>query len=199
MADNSNIAWREPELFAAGDTLLFQRYLPDYLPANGWFIKYTLTNPNTGLAAATFNTVVNPVDATAHLANVAAFARALAPGDYLLVGRVQNTSNAITEQHQVYYGALTLQPDLADGGATAPVLTEAQEMITLLRDTLKQLYALQFAETEVQRNRFKLQDQQKVLEDLKYWKEVRFNEIAQERVRNGQASGMISVPVFSIG
>ena len=199
MADNNNIAWREPEVFAAGDTLLFQRYLTDYLPANGWFIKYTLTDPNSGLAVASFNTIVNPVDATAHLANVAAFARAVAAGSYLLVGRVQNTNGANTEQHQVYYGELTLQPDLADGGATAVVLTEAQEMIALLRDTLKQLYALQFAETEVQRNRFKLQDQQKVLEDLKYWKEVRFNEIAQERVRNGQPSGMISVPVFAVG
>ena len=190
-----DIATREPEIFAAGDSLIFQRYLPAYRPADGWSLHYVLTDLQ-GNEKAACDSAPNPANAQAHLVDVDGFAATLDDGDYILTGQAVNVSG---EKHQIYYAALTLQPDLSDGAGAGPVQTEAQEMIALLRDTLKSLYKLKFAETEDLRSKFRIQDQTKVLGDLKYWKEVRASEIQQERVRNGRSPGNFTVPVFHIG
>jgi hypothetical protein len=103
-------------------------------------------------------------------------------------------------KHQIYFSDnFTIQDDLADGNASGPVQTEAQIILAGLYDTYKQLLKLKFAETEDLRSRFRLQDQAKVLSDIKYWKSVRILEIQQERARNGQNPGNVQEAVFCIG
>jgi hypothetical protein len=190
----TNIQTREPEIFAAGDTLLFQRYLPKFLPGDGWSIRYVLTDLKA-IPVKEFDSVVSPLEGSMHLVDIDDFASDLEAGEYVLTGQAVNGA----EKHQIYYGTLTLQPDLADGAGDQPVQTEAQEMIVLLRNSLKELYKKLFQETDVQRSRFVMQKQKEVREELAYWKEVRQNEIQQERARNGRPIGNVSVPVFNIG
>jgi len=61
------------------------------------------------------------------------------------------------------------------------------------------LYELKFSETESDRNRFKVADEEAVLESMKYWKEVRQHEIQAEKIRNGQNPGNVVRPLFMIG
>jgi len=189
-----DIQTREPEIFAAGDSLIFQRYLPAFLPGDGWSLRYVLTDSQGNKRSEVFSEI-SPTNARAHLIYEDGYAADLPDGDYVLTGQAFK----VEEKHQVYYGSLVLQPNLANGNAgPVKVQTEAQEMIALLKDTLRQLYKLKFAETEDLRSRFKLQDQTRVLQDLKYWKEVRLSEIHAERVRNGREPGNCTVPVFRI-
>lgn len=182
---------REPIKFMAGDTLEFTRSLPDYLPADGWSLAYVLTRRDTGEKLAACGSAA---DGDGHKISVADFAGGLDPGAYILTG-----SAALgAERHQIYYGELELTADLADGEATGPVLTEAQEMIASLRSSLKELYKQVFSETDIQRNKLVWNNQAQVLESLKYWKEMRLVEIQQERARNGRPTGRTSEPVFRI-
>lgn len=185
--------WREPEIFAAGDSLVFQRYLPAYLPADGWSLHYVLTDPNSGNQLATFASTPSTTDPTVHAVSVNGFAADVDQGDYILTGQAVNVSG---EKAQIYYAELTIQPDLADGAATAPILTTAQKMIIQLESSLAKLYAQQFQETDVQRNRFVMQKQGEVLQNLQYWYEKRMNELAMERMRNGRGNPNDLMPVF---
>lgn len=193
MADNL-IPWREPEDFAAGDSLVFQRYLPKFLPADGWSLHYSLTDPNTGNQVAAFVSAQSTTDPTVHAVNVANFAAGVEQGDYLLSGEVINAGTG--EKHQIYYAELTVQPDLADGTATAPIQTTAQKMIAALESTYADLVKQKFQETDVQRNRFVLQRQSDVLKDLQYWYEKRAAEVNVMRVMNGGRSVNDIFPVF---
>jgi hypothetical protein len=188
---NGPIALREPEAIAAGDTLLFQRRLPDYKASQGWSLTYILSDLQSN-QVLTFPSAAAGDD---HLISINAFAAALQADDYILAGYAVNGA----ERHEIYRAVLTLSSDFADNTAQGPQQTEAQEMIAILRDSLKALYRQQFQETDVQRNKFVMQKQGEVLQQLQYWKEMRLNEIQLERARNGKASGAVSVPRFCIG
>ncbi len=189
----SDISWREPEIFAAGDSLAFQRYLPAYLPAAGWSLHYALTDPITGILLTSFDSTTSTTDATCHAVSINNFAAAIDQGDYILTGQAVNVSG---EKNQIYYAELTIQPNLAGGTAAAPILTTAQKMITILEKSLADLYVQKFQETDVQRNRFVMQKQTEVLQNLQYWYEKRMNELAMERMRNGRSNPNDLVPVF---
>jgi hypothetical protein len=201
------IVWREPETFVSGDTLLFQRNLPNYLPSDGWAINLTVTQ-NTPAGASLAVEAQSTPDATNryHCFNTANFCDGLDDGIYILSEEVINAAGnpalniAAGAKHQIYYrDDFTVMADLADGLASGPVLTEAQQMLAALFDSYKQLIKLKFAETEDLRSRFKLQDQQQIRQEIMYWKEMRMNEIQHERVRNGRPPGNVSTGVFCIG
>jgi hypothetical protein len=201
------IVWREPESFISGDTLLFQRNLPNYLPSDGWAIRLTVTQ-NLPASASVAAEATSTPDATNryHCFNTANFCDGLADGIYILSEEVVNAGGNIPlgiaagAKHQIYYrDDFTVMADLADGLASGPVLTEAQQMLAALFDSYKQLIKLKFAETEDLRSRFKLQDMKDVIEQIKYWKEVRFNEIQHERVKNGRPPGNVSTGIFCVG
>ena len=202
-----SIQWREPESFVSGDTLLFQRNLPNYLPSDGWAIKLTVTQ-NLPQGAQKVESVTSTPDATNayHVLSKVDFCAGLPAGEYILTEEVVNVAgNAglgipAGSEHQIYFsGNFEIQDDLSDGTATGPVQTEAQIILAGLYDTYKQLLKLKFSETEDLKSRFRVQDQSKILQDIKYWKSVRILEIQQERVRNGRNPGNVQEAVFCIG
>jgi hypothetical protein len=184
-----------PARFAAGDTLWFVQYFPDYLPANGWSLKYVLTN----LAGIEQVNVVSVPTETGdgHLIQQAAFAEALDVGDYILAGYAINAAN--NYRHQIYYAPLKLTPDLADGLASKPIATYAQRMIAMLEEKLLEMESQSLQETDLQRSRILQENRDKALNRLQYWYEKRFNEIQHDLVRNGQPSGTSPIAVLDIG
>lgn len=184
----------EPRIFACGDTLYFTRYLPAYTSADGWALEYALTNLG-GQQVATFNGVAD--DKGNFKISVENFAVELPPGQYILAGYIVNAGKGY--RHQIFYGNFKLTPDLLDGTASTSLKTEAQEMLDIIRPTLKQIYGDWMAETDVQRNRFLKQQLDKVRAEYVYWKEARMIELENERARNGQPLRRISQPSFSIG
>src|ERR1035437_2774018 len=201
-----SIPWREPDNFVAGDTLYFQRSLPSYSPADGWAIHLVVTQ-NVPNGAKKVADAISTPDATNsyHVFNVPNFCAGLDAGTYILTEEVTNAAGnvplgiAVGTRFQIYHDdEFGLQDNLADGLATGPVQTEAQIILAGLYDTYKQLLKLKFAETEDLRSRFRLQDQSKILEDIKYWEAKRMNERQCERARNGQRPGNVQDAVFAI-
>lgn len=190
---------REPEVFASGDSLIFQRYLPNYLPSDGWSIAGVLSqNSDAGaLPKANFESATDPTGRL-HLVNVPNFGAGLDSGAYIFSEEIVNAGTG--ERHQIYYADnFMLGPNLAAGLATGSQQTMAQQMVGILFTSLKQLYVQQFQETDVQRNRFVMQKQQEVRKELQYWLAMRQNEVQHERARNGQPSGAVAEPIFMIG
>lgn len=195
------IQWREPEIFAIGDTLKFQRNLPGYKPSDGWSISYSLIaqTDNAGQQVATFTSTPDSSN-TYHTVYVFNFAAGQSKGDFILVGTVNCASTGLYpgEKHQIYYGQLKLQDDMADGQVSGPITTHAQRMVTLLEAKLERLEAYDITESDVQRTRFVMEERATVKKRLMEYKELRRNEQRIENVKNGRDGGDQQAPIFRI-
>ena len=137
---------QEPESFASGDTLWFERYLADYLPSAGWSLRYTVTSLNGQLAAAV-QSVVSDSNANRHKVYQQNFAAGLDADDYIFTGEAVNANTG--DRKEIYKAVLTIGADLQDGLATGPLLSEnAQALQLCLSASRRRLLAQQFAETE---------------------------------------------------
>ena len=147
------VQWREPEIFAAGDTLKFSKYLPGYLPSDGWSLLYVLTKPTPTAAdlAVQFTSTTSTTDGDSHSVDVDNFASTQDAGDYILTGYAVKSGG---ERHQIYCAELTLDPDLAAGNASAPVQSWLQQMEAVLQAKLLRLEAIDLSESDVQRSKF---------------------------------------------
>ena len=202
------IQWREPEVFASGDTLLFQKYLRNYLPTDGWALHYvvTLSQPNGANKVAEFFSAQSATDPTCHAVNVPNFGAGLDPaGEYVLTGQLVNAAGnpglgiAAGQKQTFYIGELALDPDLIDGLATAPVTTFAQQMVDILKAKLTRLEAYDLTETDVQRTRFVIEDKNKTWE--RYWRLLEFRNWEQrvETQKNTGVNQTAIVPVYGGG
>lgn len=102
--DNSpmsqSILTTEPRTVTAGDTIKWQRTLPDYPASAGWVLKYALRGPS----------VIDITADDSQLVSVLSSASAVwVAGDYYMQGFVVKGS----EQYTVYSGPVTVRPNLA--------------------------------------------------------------------------------------
>jgi hypothetical protein len=201
------IQWKPPTRFQAGDSLVFQLSLPNWLPSDGWQVQLTVRK-NTGKGSELVAQAVSVPDSSNayHTFNVPQFLGDQSAGIYCLVLEVQNPAGnasinvAAGEQH-VFYERYDFEvsDNLTAQAPVGAVESEAQAMIRILTHRLREIYSFKFSETESDRNRFNLKDEEKVLNSLKYWKEMRNHEIQIERVRNGQMPGNVVRPRFAVG
>lgn len=190
----TEIQWREPEVFASGDSLVFQRSLPGFPASAGWALHYTLTSldPHPGIQVAAFTSAAQN---DLHLINVNAFAAGLDAGDYILTGFAVNGA----VRHQIYYAELTLVADLSAGGVQTPLTTHAQRMITILEGQMETLASHVLQETDVQRSRFVWAKRAEVLQMLNFYRERRNYELKVQRVANGGGNPNLVMPTFYCG
>jgi hypothetical protein len=199
--------WREPEVFASGDSLIFSKYLPAYLPGDGWHVHYVVTQsqPNGAKEVASFDSTQSTTDPTVHTVNVANFGAGLDAGEYVLSGQVVNSAGnaplniAAGEKHTIYYAELELDPDLADNLASVPIATFVQTMIPILESKIQRLESYDLTETDVQRTRFIVEDKNKTYE--RYWRLLEFRnyEKKQERAANTGMDQNYVRPVYAGG
>lgn len=169
----------EPQVIAAGDTITWQRSLPDY-PAPTWTLKYALRG------AGVIN-IVSAASGTNHLiTETADTSAAWLPGIYTWQGYVENSSG---ERHTVAVGTMQITRDLTviteayDGRSHARKVLEAIEAVLEGRATTDQ--------EEISHDGLELK--KTPISDLiilreKYRREVQSEETA-ERIRQGLASG----------
>lgn len=187
---------REPVVFACGDTLIFERYLPDYLPDDGWELRYEIRGGASGTEdAVAFASSLSSTNGARHRVEVAAATTAnWLPGQYVLVGTAVNGE----EQHKIYEGALTLSADMTGTPDAAVKTTHAQRMITLIEAQLERLAQHELDESNVQQAQFIRAKRLDLERQLAINKEIRMAEVAQENARNGLPSGNKITPVFNI-
>lgn len=184
---------REPLIFAVGDTLSFERYLPDYLPTAGWSLLYEIRGGAAGDDAVQFTSTV---DGNRFKIEVpTSITTPWVPGDYILVGYAVNAG--LVERHQFYYAEITLTPNLGDGGSGAPT-THAQRMIPLIEAQLEQLAMHVMDATTVEKTELIRVKRDALEKQLAWNKTIRNNEIALENVANGRPSGSKIVTQFNI-
>lgn len=117
----------EPARIVAGDSLRWTIAQPDYLPADGWVLKYRASN-----AAANF-AIVSTAAGELHAVSVAASESAdYAAGDYMLTAYVEGPD---AQRVTLYSKPLTVAPNLA-----AEANTDARTTARQILDALKQLY-----------------------------------------------------------
>jgi len=188
------IIWREPESFTIGDTLLFQRYLPSWLPSDGWSIQYVVSSETAGKPPA-LNFVTTP-DSTNKIHTVAInnFAFGVEPGVYILSGFLVNGA----ERHQIYYSELSLRPNLPST-STIPLKSFEQEMVELMRNKVRELESQILQETDVQRTRFVVEERDKALKRLNFWEERMAHVVKSRIAKNTGFSQNLIQPLYAGG
>lgn len=188
---------REPILFSQGDILAFNKYLPDYLPSDGWALLYEIrsteqpTNP-----AIQINSTPDPTNSF-HEINVADGVTAgWLPGEAVMVGYAVNAGTGV--RHQIYYNALNLTPNLGTAQNTVDLSTHAQRMIPILEKQLEELAQHSMDDSNVQQVEIRRVKRMDLEKQLAWNKTLRQNEVAVENVAMGRPSGNQIVPVFNL-
>lgn len=188
------IQTREPELFAVGDTLLFQRLIRDFLPSDGWSLLYEIRGGASGTSTPVSFT--STADGDWHKISVAASTTAAwLPGDYVLAGYLVNSG--LSQRNQFYLGELTLQTNRGSN-TDATEQTHYQKMIVLLEGQLETLAAHAIQDSTVQQSEFRRVKRKELEEQLAFNKEMRNIEIRQEAIRNGYQNPAFIQPVANI-
>lgn len=193
------IQWREPETFAAGDTLAFNRKLPHFLPSAGWSIQLTVSKPLPQGGAAKLAQIVSVPDSTNayHCFAVANFMAGQPTGAYILSEEVVNAANA--EQHQIYYNDnFVIGPNLASGSA-GQIKNPYEILLEKALCKLTELEDIALQETDQQRSRFLIEQRTALLERIKFYEAKVRNIRDIARAANGQSPNNIQELVFNIG
>jgi len=188
--------WREPAIFTIGDSLRFQRRLPDYLPSDGWSIEYVLTPeyPEGSAATLTFATAPDATN-TFHTVSIDNFAAGQNPGDYVLSGYLVNG----TERRQLYYEELKLTPNLPAGQSTGNLKTFNERMVEKYQHKCERLAEIDIDETDVQRTRFVLQQRDKARLELGYWEARVQNDNKMRAIANTGRDPSLIPPMYAGG
>lgn len=189
----------EPLILAAGDTIAFERNLPEFLPSAGWQLQYQVrggAGQQIGQAPVEFYSTPDATN-TLHQITVADNVTALwAPGEYILSGYAVNAGT--NERKEIYNNALIISPNLNSPADNVNVKTYAQEMIELYECTYKQLSKSFLLETNIQQTQVIRQKRAEIRQELLFWYEKRANEVAVQNVKNGRPSGNKIKPVFNV-
>lgn len=183
---------REPIEFTPGDTLWFERYLPAYLPSNGWSLDYEIRG---GAAVISFQSIPNAAQ-TAHIIKVLPAVTVLwLPGQMLMAGYAINTSG---ERHQIYLAELTLDKNLQGSSANVPVKTFKQILLEKMEQCVLTFTTSGLLETRIGETMFRYATPNDLWKAYGLAYQARANEIAVERAKNGQVPGNKIRPVARI-
>jgi hypothetical protein len=188
---------REPIVFAIGDSLYFSRWLPEFLPANGYYLHYELLSA-TGQVQVGFNSTPQ---GNLHLIQIDNFANGLDPEQYyILAGYAINPNGqgGGQERHQIYRGGLQLTPNLADGVGVDDQTPYEEQQVKKLRCIVDKLNNSYLKETDIARVRIIREEREKMRTELCFWEERLQFRKNQEIARNGGPSQSIVRPVFQI-
>lgn len=188
----------EPLEFAAGDTLWFYRWFPEFQSAAGWSLSYNLFGCN-GQYKTTF--AASPVNDGFEV-SVPSFGATLDPSiGYELAGYMSNTTLAPGTalkplRHQVYSGKLKITPNLLTQNPQSSFQSYAYQQVTSLRATLLALNQSYLTETDVQRVKMVREKREAMRTELAFWEEKLHHEANQAAIRNGQNDPTLISPVF---
>ncbi len=193
------IVWREPFSIAAGETVLFERRLPDYPASQGWAITYSMRGQ---IAAIEFTSVA---DGDSHSVNVPAATTATwAVGEYILAGVVINAAGSVAdgiaagETHQIYYGALTVTQNVAAAPGNAPETTHYQRMVSALQQVMEGKALHDIKTSRIEMTMIERIDPKDYADFYAKYYRLRQNEIDDQRAKNGQPSRNKVKPIFLI-
>ena len=166
----------EPASLIAGDTAKWLKALPDYLPADGWVLAYTLIN------AAGKITITAGASGADHLVNVPAATTAVWPaGQYTWRAQVVN---AALDTFTTATGSITVQP--AFGAATLDARSHARKALANIEAYLENANNLTAAQYEIAGRKL----QRFAIPDLLTLRDRYRGEVAREDAATNLARGL---------
>lgn len=124
---SANIAKVEPEFFQSGDTLRFDKSLPDFSGPT-WALTYSLVSPS--LQPISF--VTNSTGSIFSVTVLPAITSAWVAGLYQITGTVSDGTNRYT----IYQSEITITPDTSIQTGTIDYRTFAEKMLAAVELTL---------------------------------------------------------------
>lgn len=191
----------EPVEFAAGDTLWFYRFLPEFQNSAGWSLAYEVY---TTAGAYVTNFSASPWNEGFEVSAPGFMADADPTVAYRLAGYVSNsTQSPGTTQtplrHQVYSGNLRLTPNLVLQQTVDKCDFEPYErqQVKRLRATLLLLNQSYLEETDIQRVRVLREKREAMRTELCFWEERLHHWHNNQKVRNGLPDPTLIRPAFN--
>ncbi len=186
----ANTLWREPIQLVAGDTLAFNRSLPDYPASQGWSLLYELRG---GAQPISFQST--PINGDAHSLSVdAATTATWLAGDYVLSGFAINGA----ERHRIYYASCPIRPNAVAEPGDVPKQTFTQKMIANLEAVMLGSASDDLLESRIGDTQFRYLSPLELRTEYAFWKEIRRQEVARQRAANGLPTGNKIRPLFKV-
>lgn len=172
----------EPIRLAAGDTVSFVRGFADYLPANGWLLKYELRGGAQPIE------LVSTAQGSSHAILVtAAITATWLPGPYIMEGYAENAGTG--ERQRIYFNNLAITPNVETLPGDADVKTHWQKMLTMLEAVMLGKAQHDILGSDVDLTRIQRMTPAQLTEFYDYCLFRRQEEIARDNVRAGRSNG----------
>ena len=172
----------EPAYLQAGDTIQWQRTLPDYPASEGWALAYRFINQ-----AARIDVVAVAAGDVHQVSISAATSGAYSAGDYTWTAFVTRGADRYT----IGQGRTTIRPDLASQSAGFDARTEAQRALDDLRSALLKWLSTSghVQEYEIAGRRMRFATADEIRARMAIAQREVANETAAQRIAAGQTTG----------
>lgn len=168
----------EPTEITAGDTVRWQRSLPDYPASDGWVLSYALVNTSNKIA------LTGTASGDDHLIAASATTSATwAAGQYDWQAVVTRSAERFT----VGYGRITIKPNLAAAASGYDNRTQARKILEALRAAYETYVGSRghVSEYEIAGRKMKFRSVPEILQQIEHWQ----REVAREEQAASLAAG----------
>ena len=177
---------REPIAVAAGDTIEWCRWIPEYSSGTGCFLDYEIRGADQPISFQS----TPAQDNIGHRIIVAAGVSALwLPCDAYMAGYAVNPNAAPPTRERIYYGELKIALNLQGTPGDVPVTTLAQRMLAKIEAVMEGTASQTILESRIGETMFKFLTPEQLVYWHGYWACKRRNERQMERAHNGQDTG----------
>jgi hypothetical protein len=189
-------------VFAAGDSLYFQRFIPEFPAEQGYYLQYGLLKVTGEVVIAIGPTIQSTSIGNVFVIRVDGFAAALPPGQYVLAGYCFSPPNDDVlggqSREQIYRDNLTLTANLASAQPQNNLQSYNAKMVCQLRETMAVLNQSYVNETDINRVRVLREKRREIFDQLAIFEERLANEMNLDGIKNGQADRSVVRPVFAV-
>lgn len=179
----ADIPITEPLEITAGDTLTWKKYINDYIPSDGWTLKYSFVN-STGKID-----IESTADENYHLiSETSATTQLWAPGLYQWKSYVEN---ADSDRYTIATGTIEIKADLTQQEDGLDTRSHAKIMLDAIEDVLEGAGTAKSIDI-VSKNlgsQSITRDREKLMQWRNYYRAEYNLELRRERVKQGHSSG----------
>ena len=180
MAGSDNIPSYEPEVVTEGDTVKFRRYLPEYLPTDGWALSYALVNADRQI------TFSSTTDGNAHLVNVLpAVTENWVAGEYTWQAYVTKDDDRYT----VGQGVITIRSNFAADALGGDRRSHPRKMLAALQAMMESKATSDQLAMSIRGRSISRMSPAEIIKWIDYYEKQVAKEEQAERIRRGMRSG----------
>jgi hypothetical protein len=181
----------EPQALIAGDTLQFDRTMPNFSPVDGWALSYTLTLPGKTPIQITGG-VVTSTGATWNINVPAATTANYVAGKYFWIAYVTGSGANAGQRFKVGEGVIDIKPNPATADATTDYRSDAKKNLDAIDAVLANKITSDVQSYKINGRELVKMRHDDLLELRGYY----FQRYKEERIRSGEVFPSSSVGAY---